>query len=153
MIFATFGTAAPFPRFLNRLDELAKETGLEIVAQTGTTPQTAKYCKTFDYAPSLDEYYSAAFLVISHAGLGIPMELLKMGKPFVVCPRLACYGEHNNDHQLEICEMLHKKYGVLYYPDFSELTASLLYNPPAPYHYSDEPLQRFRNGVARILLK
>ena len=40
MIYATFGTAGAFPRLLARLDELAAETGMEFVVQTGNTPQT-----------------------------------------------------------------------------------------------------------------
>lgn len=151
MIFAAFGTAGPFPRLLTRLDELAQESGMEIVVQTGTTPRTARFCKMFDYAPSLTEYVLSSSLVISHAGLGLPMELLNAGKPFVVVPRLAKYGEHANDHQLEIAEMLHRKYGVLSFPDTHDLTVELLKNPPAPYPFSDAPLRAFRENIRSVL--
>lgn len=152
MIFATFGTASPFPRLLKRLDDLAKETGLEIVVQTGTTPQDATCCRMFDYAPSLVEYFHRAELVISHAGLGTQLELLRMHKAFVVVPRRACYGEHNDDHQLETCEILGKKYGIRYFVDIEELNAEILKNPPEPYPFSDDPLLSFREKVLPVIL-
>lgn len=152
MIFATFGTASPFPRLLKHLDDLAKETGLEIVVQTGTTPQDATCCRMFDYAPSLTEHFQRAELVISHAGLGTQLELLRMHKAFVVVPRRACYGEHNDDHQLETCEILRKKYGIRYFVDIGKLNAEILKYPPAPYLYSDDPLRTFRKEVLSVIL-
>ena len=62
MIFAAMGTSVPFPRLLKRLDEIAAELPEEILVQTGTTPQTAKFCRMFDYAPSLEPYYEQARL-------------------------------------------------------------------------------------------
>lgn len=152
MIFATFGTASPFPRLLKHLDDLAKETGLEIIVQTGNTPQDATCCRMFDYAPSLTEYFQRAELVISHAGLGTQLELLRLHKAFVVVPRRACYGEHNDDHQLETCEILRRKYGICYFVDTSELNAGILKNPPKPYPYSDDPLRSFRQKVFSVIL-
>ena len=151
MIYATFGTAGPFPRLLRHLDKLAEETGLEIMVQTGTTPQTASHCSMTAYLPGQKEYFRRADLVITHAGLGTQLELLELHRPFVVVPRLAEYHEHNDDHQLETCEILHKKYGILYFADLEKLTADILRDPPAPYPYTDESLRRFRQNVSRIL--
>lgn len=151
MIFAAFGTAGPFPRLLKRLDELAEETGVDILVQTGTTPRTAKHCRMFDYAPTLEDFFASASLVIAHAGLGVQLDLLRAGRPFVVVPRLAKYGEHNDDHQLETCEILHKKYGILYFPETNGLTAELLKNPPPPYPFSEAPLHAFRERIAEVL--
>jgi len=151
VIFAAFGTAKPFPRLLAHLDKLAQETQVEIIAQTGRTPQTAKYCRTFDYAPSLKEYFREASLVIAHAGLGVQSELLSMGVPFVVVPRLAEYGEHNDNHQLETCEILHKRYGVLYFPDLEKLTAEFVMTPHKPYPFSTEKLQMFQENIIKVI--
>lgn len=151
MIFATMGTSVPFPRLLKRLDELAEETKMEIVVQTGTTPQTARHCRMFDYAPTLKEYIAEASMVISHAGLGLPMELLQMKKSFVLVPRLARFGEHTNDHQLEIAEMLHSKFGIIYFPNTDDLTPALLKDPPPPYPFSYENLERFRKNILPVI--
>lgn len=151
MIYATFGTAGAFPRLLARLDELAAETGMEFVVQTGNTPQTAKHCRMFDFVPSQKDYFMRADMVVAHAGLGTQLELLQLHRPFVVAPRLARFGEHNDDHQVETCEILHRKYGILFFEDLEMLTPALLVDPPAPYPFSDEPLQRFRRAILPII--
>ncbi|MCI5778637.1 MAG: hypothetical protein MR051_02295 [Lentisphaeria bacterium] len=151
MIFATFGTAAPFPRLLKRLDELAEASGMEFIVQTGTTPMSGRYCRMFDYKASLTEYFERADFVISHAGLGTPMELLRMRKSFIVVPRLARYAEHTNDHQIEISEMLHRKYGVQYFLDVEKISVEMLKNPPEPYPFSDEPLILFHKNIEKVI--
>lgn len=151
MIFAAFGTAKPFPRLLAHLDKLAQEIQEEIVVQTGTTPQTAKYCSMFDYAPSLKEYFSKASLVIVHAGLGVQKELLYQEIPFVAVPRLAKYKEHYDDHQVETCEILHKKYGVIYFTDLDKMDSSFIMNPPAPYHFESTTLPEFQQNILQVL--
>ncbi|MBE6367377.1 MAG: glycosyl transferase family 28 [Lentisphaerae bacterium] len=152
MIFAAFGTSLPFPRLLAKLDELAKESHERIVVQTGTTPQTAKYCEMFDYAPSLNNYFQDADFVIAHAGLGVSRELLKLNKKFIIIPRHACYNEHNDDHQTETCEILYKKYGIVYFDDINDLTLEVLKNPPGPYPFSDESLKMFQENIMKVLL-
>lgn len=151
MIFATFGTAGPFKRLLDRLDELAAETGLEIIVQTGNTPMTAKHCTMFDFAPSLVDYFKRADLVISHAGLGSQLDLLRQGIPFVVVPRRAEFGEHNDNHQLETCEILSLKYGIKYFPDTNDLTADFLRMEHLPYPFEDKSLQEFRKNITLVL--
>ena len=152
MIYATFGTAGAFPRLLARLDELAAETGMEFIVQTGNTPQTAGHCRMFDFVPSQKEYFQQADMVIAHAGLGTQLELLQMHRPFVVAPRLAEFGEHNDNHQLETCEILHRKYGILFFEDLKMLTQELLVHPPKPYPFTDETLQLFRRSILPIIM-
>lgn len=151
MIYVSLGTAGPFPRLLNRVDELAAETGLEILVQTGHTPQTAQHCKMIQFVPSQKEYFQRASLVISHAGLGTQLELLQMHRPFVVVPRRAEYQEHNDNHQIETCEILHKKYGILYFLETQDITASLLKTPPPPYPFTNANLEFFHKNILQVL--
>lgn len=151
MIFATFGTARPFSRLLARLDELSEETGLEIMVQTGKTPQTAKHCRMFDFAPSLMEYFKSADLVISHAGLGSQLDLLRLKVPFVVVPRQAEFGEHNDNHQIETCEILSKKYGIKYFLDTNDITGEFLKATHLPYHFEDNAIQEFKKNILAVL--
>ena len=45
-----------------------------------------------------------ADLVITHAGTGAIIGAVKQGKKVIAVPRLAKYGEHVDDHQLQIVE-------------------------------------------------
>ena len=151
MIFSALGTSEPFPRLLKKLDELAGQTDEEIVVQTGKTHLAVRNCRTFDYAPSLQEYFSKARLVISHAGLGVQIELMRMHKPFLVVPRLKRYGEHFDDHQLESGEILNRRYGVRYLVDVEDLTVDLLNSDHPVIPYTEKNLNRFRTGILRVL--
>lgn len=61
--------------------------------------------KIFDFCDSLKfkNYIKGADLIISHAGVGVISECLKVDKkPFVVCRR-SKLNEHINDHQYDFC--------------------------------------------------
>ena len=46
---------------------------------------------------------------------------MEMGKPLVICPRLHEYGEHVDNHQMEIATLMHDKYDVLVCTDMKDL--------------------------------
>jgi UDP-N-acetylglucosamine transferase subunit ALG13 len=71
-----------------------------------------------------------ASLVISHAVQGSTRMLADMGARFVLLPRLKCYGEHVDDHQLYFARSV-EKLGVRYCTKLPQLKASIL-NPPPP---------------------
>ena len=52
------------------------------------------------------QYQCEADLIISHAGTGALIGALKLGKQVIAVPRLARYGEHIDDHQIQISEAL-----------------------------------------------
>ena len=151
MIFVALGTCEPFPRILRKIDELAAEMSEEFVVQYGKTEIPLPHCRGFDYAPSLDEFYSAARLVICHAGLGIQLELMRRNQPFIAVPRLCRYKEHFDDHQVETCEYLNLKFGIRYILDMEELTPGLVekYSDIAPYRV--DGLNRFRRDILSVL--
>ena len=151
MIFVAFGTSLPFPRLFQRLHFLAPQLKEELVIQAGKTQGKIPNAKIFQYAPDLREYYQQARLVIVHAGLGIQLELIEMHKPFIAVPRLAKYGEHNDDHQLETCEMISAKYGIKYITDLNDLTIELLESYTFTPDYSNHSLLKFRREISSIL--
>jgi UDP-N-acetylglucosamine transferase subunit ALG13 len=65
----------------------------------------------------MDKYIEQADLVIAHGGVGTIFSAIKKGKKVIAVPRLEKYGEHINDHQIEICEELEKEGYILYYRD------------------------------------
>lgn len=114
MIFVTLGSQKfQMNRLLEKLDEL-KEKGIiqdDIVAQCGASDYQVK---NYTSLPFVDKEQFAlnmekADLVISHGGTGALVTALKKGKKVIAVPRLAKYGEHVDDHQLQICEVFSSK--------------------------------------------
>ncbi len=152
MIFAAFGTSMlPFTRLLQKLKELAPYLNEELVVQAGYTPGKISGAKVFQFSPELKSYYREARIVVVHAGLGIQQELIEIKKPFIAIPRLAKYHEHYDNHQLETCEMLFRKYGVKYLVDLNELTPELLKTYRYTPEYSDSSLKSFRERILPVL--
>mgnify|MGYP001851316296 CR=1 FL=1 len=121
MILVTVGTQKQsFDRLFDLIrnsKELKKE---ELIVQRGYTKcNNSKRIKAFDFIPldEMEEYISKADLVISHGGVGTIFSAIKKGKKVIAVPRLEKYGEHINDHQIEICEALENEGYILYYKD------------------------------------
>lgn len=114
MIFVCLGTQIyQFDRLTKKLDELV-ESGViqdEIIAQIGAAnylPQHYAYKKFMD-ADEFKKYQNEADLIIAHGGTGALIGALKLGKQVIAVPRLAKYGEHVDDHQLQISGVLAKE--------------------------------------------
>lgn len=118
MIFLVLGTQKfQLNRLLIQVDELISN-GLitqEVVAQIGNSdykPLNFRYFRFLD-KERFDDYISRASIIVSHSGVGTIITALKAGKPVVVFPRLKKYGEHVDNHQLNIAKAFEKKNYVL----------------------------------------
>lgn len=107
MIFVTLGSQKfQFDRLLIKLDELI-ETGViqdKILAQIGASTYIPKH---YEYTQFLDrekfrEVLADCSVVITHGGTGVIINAVKQGKKVIAVPRLAKYGEHVDDHQLQL---------------------------------------------------
>ncbi len=121
MVLVTVGTQKQsFERIFDIVrnsKELKKEN---LVVQRGYTKcNNSKRIKSFDFIPleEMEKYIDEADLIISHGGVGTIFSAVKKGKKVIAVPRLEKYGEHINDHQIEICEELEKEGYILYYKD------------------------------------
>ena len=107
MIFVTLGSQKfQFNRLLEKVDELIAQRVIndEVFAQTGYSDYTPK---NYDYKQFLDrEEFLAieakANIVITHGGTGAIIGAVKEGKKVIAVPRLAKYGEHVDDHQIQL---------------------------------------------------
>jgi UDP-N-acetylglucosamine transferase subunit ALG13 len=70
--------------------------------------------------------------VISHAGVGTIMTVLANGKTPVVVPRLARYGEHVDDHQLQIAREFDAHGMVVAAEEHDDIRAALRRAASAP---------------------
>lgn len=107
MIFITLGSQKfQFNRLLKAVDELVERGKIkeEVFAQIGYSdyqPVNYKYKKFLDR----DEFASMegkADIVITHGGTGAIIGAVKKGKKVIAVPRLAKYGEHVDDHQIQL---------------------------------------------------
>ena len=121
MVLVTVGTQKQsFERLINLVKtskELKKE---ELVIQRGYTKcNNSKRIHSFDFIPmeEMDKYIEESDFVIAHGGVGTIFSAIKKGKKVIAVPRLEKYGEHINDHQIEICEEPEKEGYILYYRD------------------------------------
>ncbi len=109
MIFATVGTHhQPFDRLVHAVDRVARETDEAVVVQAGCSTVRPQRAQAFAYAPlaEIEAYMRAARVVVAHAGAGTLMTALRVARALVVMPRRRQYGEHVDDHQLELADAL-----------------------------------------------
>ena len=103
MIFVTLGSQKfQFNRLLKAVDEL--DTEEEIFAQIGYSdykPQNYAY-KEFLDREEFAAWEQKADIVITHGGTGAIIGAVKKGKKVIAVPRLAKYGEHVDDHQIQL---------------------------------------------------
>jgi UDP-N-acetylglucosamine transferase subunit ALG13 len=86
------------------VDEAAGKgiAGEEIFAQTGGgayRPRNMKYVEKLERG-EFAEYVAKASALIGHAGMGTILVAVEAGKPLLVMPRQAEFGEIVNDHQV-----------------------------------------------------
>lgn len=114
MIFVAVGTQKfPFNRLLSQIDALLEAGVLNepVFAQIGhSTYQPSHYQYTqFMDKEAFDAQVAACDLLITHSGVGTIISGLTQKTPVIVVPRLAQYGEHVDDHQLEIATSFAEK--------------------------------------------
>lgn len=107
MIFITLGSQKfQFNRLLIAVDELIDNGVIkeEVFAQTGYSDyEPRNYCfKKFLDREEFADYEAKADIVITHGGTGAIIGAVKNGKKVIAVPRLAKYGEHVDDHQLQL---------------------------------------------------
>lgn len=109
MIFVTVGSQKfQFNRLLKKIDELIESGDIkeEVFAQIGVSdyiPKNYNY-KDFVTQDEFKEYMDKADLIITHAGTGAIVTALKKDKKVIAIPRLSEYGEHVDDHQIQLID-------------------------------------------------
>lgn len=110
MIFVTLGTQdKPFKRLLDYIEN--SNVNDEFIVQAGFTEYSSNKFKIYKYLDKdeFDYYLKKANLIICHGGVGTIVNCLNYGKPVLAVPRLSKYGEHQNDHQLQIVNAYKQK--------------------------------------------
>ncbi|MDR0691327.1 MAG: hypothetical protein LBF32_04760 [Streptococcaceae bacterium] len=118
MIFVLVGTQdSPFLRILKETEEAIQELDLkeEVYAQTGDTPFNSKLMKTQAYfmGKKYERLMHEARVIITHGGAGILFKAIHLGKKVIAMPRKMEFGEHNDNHQMELVKKL-SELGYIY---------------------------------------
>ena len=127
MILVTLGTQdKKFYRLLYELERLKEKNIIteEIVVQAGCSSDfRSKYMKIFDLIPMDDfnKLMKKCSLLITHGGVGSIVDGLKNDKKIIAVARLKKYGEHTNDHQVQIIENFSNMGYILPLYDISKL--------------------------------
>ena len=107
MIFVTLGSQKfQFDRLLKKLDELLENGQITdaVFAQIGYSnyrPQHFEYEQLLnreEFAHRMQE----CDIVLTHGGTGAIVSAVKKGKKVIAVARLSKYGEHVDDHQIQI---------------------------------------------------
>ncbi len=130
MILVSLGTQdKEFVRLLRDVEKAIEEGDIqeEVVAQIGQTKFTSDKMKLVDFLNEAE--FSAllkeARILITHGGVGTIIHAVNAQKPVIACARLAKYGEHHNDHQLQIIERFAKMGCLIPYYDGDSLKERL----------------------------
>ena len=118
MIFVTLGSQKfQFNRLLIALDKQIADGRItdEVFAQIGASSYKPKYFRYKDFLDRNDftDWQGKAEIEITHGGTGVIMSAVKKGKKVIAIPRLSKYGEHVNNHQLQLLEQF-KELDLIY---------------------------------------
>ncbi|KFI88043.1 glycosyltransferase [Bifidobacterium reuteri DSM 23975] len=130
MIFITLGSQKfQFDRLLKAVDDLVADGTITepVFAQSGYSdyqPQHYEF-KQFLDRDEFAEHMGKADIVITHGGTGAIIGAVKKGKKVIAVPRLAKYGEHVDDHQLQLLKEFKQMDIICVCDDCSQLAQAL----------------------------
>jgi len=139
MIFVTLGTMhLDFARLVRKMDEIAARTDERVVIQTGLAATLPTHAEHFAFKPreEISALIVESRLVVTHAGIGSVIDTLKAERPLIVVPRLRRFGEHNNDHQLDLAQAVETRGWGRRVLEIADLDALCAKPPPAHRNYA-----------------
>ena len=153
MIYVTVGTMhLEFSRLIRKMDDIARITEEKTIIQRGMNSFLPEHCEHFDFKgrEEVEAIQQEARVVVAHAGIGSVLDALKAGRPLIVVPRLKHFGEHNNDHQLDLARAVERRGWGQLVMDIDELEEACAHPPPAHTNYSPakaEFIQAVRKAI------
>jgi len=128
MIFVVLGTQdKSFERLLKAIDEQIEMKNIKekVIVQAGSTKYKSKNMKILIPIKDFNSYIKKSKYIISHGGVGTILDAIKMKKKVIVVPRLKEYGEHENNHQIEITDEFAKGGYIIPCKDLNNLGSAI----------------------------
>ena len=129
-IFVSVGThPQDFRRLFEEIDRIAgkKNSEHDFFCQIGNSkyvPKNFEFKKFLNSEEYLNEMKKAG-IVISHGGAGTIINALKENKKVIVVPRLKKFGEHTDDHQVDLAMAMEKEKKVIAVYDIKDLETAI----------------------------
>lgn len=152
MIFVTTGTQLSFDRLFDMVERLCelREIEEEVICQGFSSKQydfikIKKHLNEHDY----ENIFNNSRLIIAHAGMGTFLTAVANSKRLIMVPRRFDLGEHRNNHQCDIADILIKK-GVSICQDLEELKIAVRENIKT-VDYEDIPSKKFIKNLGDLV--
>ena len=157
MIFVTLGTQdKPFERLIKAVENQIINGNIkdEVIVQAGYTKYESDKMKILQYIPieEFEKYIKKADIIISHAGVGSIIAGLENDKKIIAAARLKKYGEHVNDHQMQILDNFSESGYILKLEKFEELDKALERYTPKKFKSNNiNFVNQLRNEMQNLL--
>lgn len=156
MIFITLGSQKfQFNRLLEAVDNLIANKVIQekVFAQTGYSdyvPQNYEY-KEFLNRDEFLGLEKKADIVITHGGTGAIIGAVKNKRKVIAIPRLSRYGEHVDDHQVQIVNQFRDSNLIYSINDCDSLGQTIKYVKNHKFNTYKSNSQRIINNIDRYI--
>ncbi|MCK4566293.1 MAG: hypothetical protein KAU48_03195 [Candidatus Thorarchaeota archaeon] len=119
----TVGSSLPHDELIMKIDSLVKDGKIkaDVVAQIGEGKYIPKNIEYVRFAPSLEDYYRKANIIISNCGAGTIMENVTRGRRLIVIQNPDITG----GHEWEIVTKMEKGEHLIWCKGLDELKSSI----------------------------
>ena len=126
MVLVLLGTQNnDFKRLIQEVEKNIKNGKIkeEVIVQAGFTKYESDLMQIFDMKPKeeLEILKEKSSYIITHGGVGSITSSIDKGKKVIAVPRYSKYGEHVNDHQLDIIKMFNERKYIIGIQNVEEL--------------------------------
>ena len=118
MILVLCGTQKQdFTRMIKLVEQVSKLE--KVVVQAGHNQYESNSMEIFSFVSNdkIQKLYEEADLIVTHAGAGSMLQAIQNHKKIIAVPRLEKYGEHVNDHQIELAQKFESLGYLIAYQD------------------------------------
>lgn len=158
MLFVTVGSQKfQFNRLLIAVDELIEKGIIQeaVFAQIGCCDYMPKHYpfKCFLDRDEFSAMEAKADVIITHGGTGTVVGAIKNGKKVIAVPRLAQYGEHVDDHQMQIVEQFKKLNLICGICDCGELDSAIRFAKNHTFDTYESNTEKYIESIDSFLTK
>lgn len=159
MILVLLGTQNnSFHRLLEEVENNIKEGTIkeEVIVQAGYTKFKSYRMRIIDLMSKeqLEQFQDEANLIITHGGVGSIISSIEKGKKVIAIPRMHEYGEHVNNHQIEIVKNFNDKGYIIGIKKVEDLKEAIIkakdFQPKKYQHNNEKMLKIIENFIENI---